>query len=217
MDTPLNRVVSCYTSSMQYDTIILPGGGLNSDGSLRPEVLPRLEKAAELYKAGSTQSIVVCGSHSYKYAEKVQVTEAHAYANHLNSLGVPNENIYLEEDSQESLGNILFAKMNFLMQHNWKNILVIPTYNQSTERISYIVKKVLGPEYQREIMRVGENKNPANVEREAKAYKLTTDINDVYADGDHEAIHKGLLETHPAYGGTKWTLEELSNEMKPKS
>lgn len=201
-------------NSTEYDALLLPGGGVSPNSTLDPTVIPRLEKAVELYKAGNISAIITCGSHSYKTGEKPLFTEAQAYANYLIKLGIPSKNIYLEEDSQESLGNILFAKMNILMQHNWHKLLVIPTYNQSTERVSYLLKKILGSEYTWEILRVGENKDPANIEREAKATKLTVDINDVFVDGDHEAIYKGLMETHPAYGGTKWTLDELSKEMR---
>lgn len=48
-----------------------------------------------------------------------------------------------------------------------------------------------------------------NTMREKKSLELTKQINDVFRDGDHKAIHKGLMESHPAYGGTRRTIEEL--------
>lgn len=141
-------------------------------------------------------------------------SEAVVYAQYLQELGIPNEAIYVEDESQETLGNILFAKMNILMKHQWHKVLVLPSYNHSTERIEYILQKVLSREYDHEIFRVGENKAPANLAREAKSFKYTKEINDKFADGDHEAIYKGLMATHPAYGGTKWTIEELRKELR---
>lgn len=196
-----------------YDAIILPGGGVNRDGSLEDTVKARLDRAADLYSAGNTTAIITCGSHGYKEAGKPPVSEAQAYAEYLKAKGVPDEAVLLETKSQESLGNLLFAKMDIVMQQNWHRLLVIPTYNQSTERVAYLLKKVFGSEYTYDILRVGENTDPANVAREAKALKLSIDINELFADGDHEAIYKGLMATHPAYGGTKWTIEELANEM----
>lgn len=54
----------------------------------------------------------------------------------------------------------------------------------------------------------------ANAEREVMSLKYTKEINDVFADGDTDAIYAGLMATRPAYGGTKWTLDELREEMK---
>ena len=99
------------------------------------------------------------------------------------------------------------------MHHEWRSFLVIPTQNQTTERIEYLLQKIFGQNYDWEILRVGENKDQANLAREAKALRYTMAINDAYTDGDHEAIYRGLMESHPAYGGTKWTIDELREEL----
>lgn len=199
--------------NIQYDAIILPGGGVSLDGSLDETVKARLDRAAQILQAGNAKAIIVCGSHGYKGIEKPALSEAQAYANYLKGLGVQDTSVYLETESQESLGNLLFAKMHILLQHGWRKLLVVPTYNQSTERVDYLLQKILGDDYSWDILRVGENKDRGNLEREAKALGHTKDINDHFADGDHEAIYKGLMDTHPAYGGTKWTVEELRKEL----
>lgn len=102
------------------------------------------------------------------------------------------------------------------MKHNWRTFLVIPTVKHSTERVEYLLGKILGHEYTWDLLRVGENTESANLEREAKATNISREINDKYTDGDHQAIYEGLMATHPAYGGTKWTLDELREEMKHK-
>lgn len=197
------------------DVIILPGGGVNLDGSLDQPAKDRLDKAAQIYGTGGVQAIIVCGSHGYKAAERPVLSEAEAYANYLTKdLGIQSDRIFLETESQETLGNLLFAKMRIIMPHNWHKLLVIPTQNQSTERIAYLLQTIFGADYSWEILRIGENKDPANLAREAKALKYTMDINDHFADGDHEAIYKGLMETHPAYGGTKWTIDQLRDELR---
>jgi uncharacterized SAM-binding protein YcdF (DUF218 family) len=197
----------------RYDAIILLGGGVNLDGSVDASAKERLERASQIYKQGNIQAIVVCGSYGYKGIEKPLLSEAQVYANYLESLGVPSGSIHLETKSQETLGNLLFAKMQIIMQHKWRSLLVIPTQNQMTERIDYLLKKIFGNDYSYDILRVGENMEQSNLEREAKALKHTKDINDIFQDGDHEAIYKGLMETHPAYGGTKWTVDELRREL----
>lgn len=201
-------------SKSHYDAIILLGRSINSDTTIVETDRVRIEKTAELYKSGVADAIIVCGSYGYKATEKPTVTEAEAYARILEELGVPRNAIHLEEESQESLGNILFAKMRILIPQNWRNVLVLPTYNHSTERIAYLLRKILGSDYSWEILRIGESSDLVNTEREAKALKNTTEINDQFQDGDHDAIYQGLLDTHPAYGGTKWTMDELREEMK---
>jgi len=186
-------------SNAPYDAIILLGGGINADGSLMDTAKVRLEKAAWLYANNDTEAIITCGSHSHKAAERPKITEAQTFADYLMTLGVPREHIYLETESQETVGNLLFAKMHILIRHSWTNLIVIPTYSHSTARISYLLKKILGSGYDWEILRVGENKDPANLAREAKSLQYTKDINDPIADGDHEAVYKRLMETHPAY------------------
>lgn len=200
-------------NNLRYDAIILLGGAISPDGSLDNTDKARLEKAARLYKNDTANVIIVCGSHGYKEIERPTLSEAQVYANYLENFGVPRSAIYLETESQETLGNLLFTKMQILMKHDWHTLLVLPTYNHSSERVRYLLKKILGSEYSWDILREDENKEPTNLEREAKSLKLTKDINDRFADGDHEAIHKGLMETHPAYGGTKWTVDELRKTL----
>lgn len=206
----------CYYEVMynsRYDAIILLGGGVNLDGSVDDSAKERLERASQIYSQGNTQAIIVCGLHGYKGVKKPLLSEAQAYANYLESLGIPSESIYLETKSQETLGNLLFAKMHIIMQHKWDSLLVIPTQNQMTERIDYLLNKIFGNDYSWDMLRVGENIEQTNLDREAKSLKHTKDINDAFQDGDHKAIYKGLMKTHPAYGGTKWTVEELRKEL----
>lgn len=198
----------------RYDVAIILGASLNPDSSLIVADQTRLNQVASIYKDTSIKAIVVCGSHGYKGAKKPTLSQAQAYANYLQGLGVPGDSIYLESKSQETLGNLLFAKMDILSKQTWRRVLVIPTYNHSSERISYLLQKILGNNYDWDILRVGENKDQTNTEREAKSLKLTKEINDAFTDGDHNAIYAGLMNTHPAYGGGKWSIDELIQEMK---
>ncbi len=184
------------------------------DGQLSDTDKARLQKVAELYKSGVAGVIIVCGSYGYKQIEEVSITEAEAYANYINSFMVRPVPVYLENESKETLGNILFAKIGILEPHNFRKLLVLPTHRHATERIEYLLKKVLGSTYSWDVLRVGQNDDTANTERELLALKHSKDINDKFTDGDTQAIYDGLMATHPAYGGTKWTLDELREEMK---
>ena len=198
----------------EYDAVIVLGGSLNDDGTIQESNKERLKKAADLLQEGRVGAIITCGSHGYKHLKEIKQTQAEAYASYLESLGVSRQFIFLENTSQETLGNVLFVKMNILLVKGWRKVLVIPTYLHSTERIEYILRKILGEGYIWHVLRVGQSLDSENAERERKSLNLTQEINDQFVDGDHDAIYRGLMETHPAYGGTKWTLDELRDEMK---
>ena len=197
-----------------YDAIIVLGKSLGSNNSLSDNDQERLKSAARLFNDEVASAIIVCGAYGYKQQEKPTVSQAEAYANYLENLGIPREQIYQETTSQETLGNLLFTKTELLLTNNWHNLLVIPTYDHSTERIIYLLQKTLGDTYSWDVLRVGESTDQANKAREEKSLRLTKDINDHFADGDHESICAELMNTHPAYGGSKWTIDELRQKMK---
>ena len=87
--------------------------------------------------------------------------------------------------------------------------MVVPQANHSTESVEYLLRKILGPSFEWIIVRSAENLNEQTVARERKSLELTRQINDAFEDGDHDAIYKGLMNSHPAYGGTLTTIDEL--------
>lgn len=192
-----------------YDAIMLLGGGINIDGSLTEAAKLQVQKAVELYNLYSPHAIITCGLYGYKNEKEPPISEARAYARYAETLGINQSKIYLEERSQETLGNLLFAKMSILIPHTWTRIIIVPGKDHLTERVAYLAQKVFGPTYTWKIVRAGENLDERNVAREKKALELTKGINNALRDGDHDTIYAGLLATHPAYGGTRWTTEEL--------
>lgn len=197
------------TSDTHYDALLVLGGGINLDGSLPDPVKHQVEYAVNLYRNTGAQTLIFSGLYGYKGEEKPVKSEARAYSSYAQELGVMSAEICIEERSQETLGNILFTKMEYLEPNNWRRILVVPQVNHLTERVEYLLQKILGSDYEWSIARSAENLNEKNVAREKKSLELTRQINDSFVDGDHDAIYKGLLESHPAYGGTLATVEEL--------
>ncbi len=196
-------------STQKYDAILVLGGGINLDGTLSEAIKRQVQDAVSLFNQHYLQAFITSGLYGYKGEQKPIISEARAYANYAESLGVNPDQIYIEERSQETLGNILFTKMEFLIPNNWTRILVVPQPNHSTERIDYLLQKILGPDYTWTVARHTTNSDEQNAKREQKSLELTKHINDAFEDGDHTAIYKGLLASHPAYGGTLRTIDEL--------
>jgi uncharacterized SAM-binding protein YcdF (DUF218 family) len=193
----------------QYDAILVLGGGINLDGSLADTAKRQVQKAVDLYTTHSTDAFITSGLYGYKDIEKPIISEAKAYALYAESLGVPHEHIYTEEHSQDTVGNIVFTKTELLLPHNWTRIIVVPQINHLTERIEYVLQKVLGPNYTWTIIRSDENLSQQNTTREQRSLDLTRHINDPLADGDHDAIYNELKKNHPAYGGSRYSTDEL--------
>lgn len=193
----------------KYDAVLVLGGGINLDGSLPDAIKAQVQEAVNLFELHSAQAFITSGLYGYKGEEKPIISEAKAYARYAESLGIHPSKIYIEERSQETLGNILFTKMEILIPNNWTHILVVPQINHLTERVDYLLQKILGPGYEWIVVRPNVNLDEKNVARERKSLQLTRQINDAYEDGDHDAIYEGLMASHPAYGGTLRTIEEL--------
>jgi hypothetical protein len=203
-------------NSDHYDVTLVLGGSMNLDGTVPKPDKARLEEVAKLQRDGRVDVIIATGLYGYKAIEKPQISEAEAYANYLYELNVPCDHVYTEDKSQETFGNFLFTKMNILAKHDWHKLLIVPTVGQSTERMEYIAGKVLGDSYDWEILRIGENRDPANLDREMKSLHETKLINDEFSNGDDKAMLKKLYATHPAYGGTRWTIDELREKLGHK-
>ena len=192
----------------KHDAAILLGGALASDGSLDSSQKEQVQMAADLFAAQKIAHILMCGAHGYKDAWRPAITEAQAYARHAMTCGVPRSVISLEERSLETVGNLYFAK-KVAIERCWQSVVIIPTNNHASERIAYLVDKIFGTDHRWVIQRAGENRDPKNIERELLSLTLTKDINGFVPAGDHETIYRLLCETHPSYGGSKFTVEEL--------
>lgn len=193
-----------------FDAAVLLGAGIAPDGSIPDETIPQLEIALEAFTSGRTTEVITTGSYGYKSNDTFLTTEASAYKSYLVSRGVPEAHIHTEEESKDTMGNIYYTKNNILIPNGWHTLLIAPGPNHSKERVSYILTKILGPEYTWEFLPVPENTLPENIKREHISLTLTKELNDTYVDGDHEAIFQGLVKTHPAYGSnTKYSVEDL--------
>lgn len=196
-------------SKQKYDAVLVLGGGIHLDGFLPEAAKNQVQQAVDLFNQYSATAFITSGLYGYKGEQKPIISEAKAYAKHAVDLGIDPNKMYIEERSQETLGNILFTKMEILIPNGWTHILVVPQINHSTERVDYLLQKILGPDYEWDVIRSGVNLNEQNVTRERKSLELTRQINDVFEDGDHRAIYDGLMASHPAYGGSLRTIEEL--------
>ena len=130
-------------------------------------------------------------------------TEACAMKEYAETLGVDNKQIFLEEDSKDTLGNAYFTKINILEPKQWKDVIVV-TSDFHLERTKYIFDFILGPDYKVEYVLtdtgLSKEKDIELKKQEDKTIKVLKEfIGSDVTLGDTEAIGKILFSKHPGY------------------
>ncbi len=131
---------------MKKDAIIILGGGIKADGSLPNEVKSRIKKGIELYKKGYAPRIILSGAYSFLSKYPPPKTEAEVMKDYAVYLGFNKNNLLLENESQDTIGNAYLTKIRILLPRDWKSITVV-TSDYHIARTKYIFKKVLGAGY----------------------------------------------------------------------
>ena len=131
---------------MRGDVILVLGSGILNDGSLPPRAKERVVKAVDLYKKGLANKLLMSGRHTFKLLEKPKTTEAKSMQEFAKSLGVAEEDIFIEENSMDTVGNAYFSKLFYLDPNRWKKIIVV-TSDFHVKRSKFLFEKVLGQKY----------------------------------------------------------------------
>src|SRR5258708_23548010 len=102
------------TLNNMSDVIIILAGGINIDGSL-PEVPKlRVKKGVELFKQRVASNILMSGRWWFWAEHDFPKTEAQAMKEYAMSLGIPENAIYIEDESTDTVGNAYFCRFKFL-------------------------------------------------------------------------------------------------------
>jgi len=186
-----------------YDAILVLDAGINSDATLTTRSMERVEKGVALQKSGTARPIIMSGGAKGPPSQApANKTEAQAMKDYAISLGVAAEDILLEEESKDAIGNIFFSKVNLIEPSQWKNIIVV-TSDYNVPRATYVFQKVMGPSYHAHFEKASSNLSPPDAERvqiqEDEKMALTIQWMKNIADGDTQAVKEFLYSWHPAY------------------
>lgn len=110
---------------MHYDAIIVLGRGIDQKGDIPGLSKIVVRKAVELLKKGKSDHLIVAGKWSYHSKVTFPVTEAEAMRNYALKIGVNQENVFLEKESEATITNICNIKRKFLEPKNWHNIVIV--------------------------------------------------------------------------------------------
>ena len=186
------------------DAVVVLGGKVTPEGNVSQIVKYRVDKAVDLYKKGIAPRLVFSGKISFSKNSVLIKTEAMAMKEYAVSLGIPDKAILLEENSQDTIGNAYFTKINILEPNNWNNITVV-TSDYHLSRSKYVFEKILGSNYQIDFVSAPSNLSASelaiiDLKEQAKIALIKLWLNDtVIGDGNDDAIKKILYSKHPAY------------------
>ena len=189
----------CYDEDMA-NVIIVPGRGIESDGTLPVDALSRVRKAVELYKKRRALKIIMSGGYSYHLTSSPDISEAHAMKQYAESLGVAGKDIVEEDKSTHTLANAYFTKKLICEPNQWKDIIVVAS-DEHMPRVEYIFKKVFGTRYsfQFEISdRIINDQDYADQLQHEKASLDRTIMGlDGVTDGDDQTIRNIIVANRP--------------------
>jgi len=122
--------------------VVVLGGGIDMQGHLPDHQIERLKKAVELFRKNPDSKIVLSGKYSFLYEkEKPPITEAKAMMIYLTQNGVDKDDLILEEESMDTIGNAYYLKKNYFKNEDFDMLIVI-TSQYHLERVRYIFSKL---------------------------------------------------------------------------
>ena len=127
----------------RYDTVVVPGVGLNGRGELPYRAKQRIDDAIPFYQNSETKKLVFTGG----LAKDGNLSEAEAMSLYaLDKGGISSSDILKEEKSVSTLSNIYHTKVDILEPNKYKTNAFI-TDNIHLTRLEYLTNKVLGDGY----------------------------------------------------------------------
>ena len=200
----------------RYDAIIVLGAGVNEKGEIPAPVALRVKEAVRLLNEGAAPRIIMSGKWGYRVTEPLPFTEAAAMKKVAVAEGANPDNIILEEESLDTLGNAYFCKKLFLVPNDWRSVIVLMS-DHHAERSEYLFRKVLGPSFNITIHPVSIDLTPeeraAKDTMHAKSIALAKKWLDPIADGDDAAIWQLMSTKHPAYAENPEISKEQMAQM----
>ncbi len=132
---------------MDYDVIVILGGGIKENGDLADRVIKRINKGKELFDKKLASRVLMSGRWGLFLEHIPAKTEAKSMAEYAQSMGIPAGAILMEEQSNDTISNAFYIRTQFLDPNHWKKIIIV-TSDFHLPRTRYIFDKFLGPDFQ---------------------------------------------------------------------
>jgi len=128
--------------NIMYDTIVILSQDRESASSLGWELKDRVDFGVRDYESGLARCLTMTGNHG-KHDEGFPGTHAEAMRNYAMGKCVPGEQILLEEQALDTVGQAIFTKRKIIMPNEMNNVLVVSSDYHLT-RVAAIFDFVFG-------------------------------------------------------------------------
>ena len=186
---------------MIYDTAIILAQELNKDKSLSQQTKLRTDLGIEYYKTGKVKNLIMSGGHE-DFGEKYGISLAEVMKKYALEQGIPKKDIFKEEASWESVGQLIFCKLGIIDPKQMKKILVVSN-DYYIKRIKTISGIVFNKDY---IINFAVAEIPLTQEKRQEVYVRERISEETFkkifgkvTPGNNEELLKILLEKHIIY------------------
>ncbi len=134
---------------MEYDAILIPGGGVRAGGELPVWVTRRLDRALE--RAGNAWLVPLSAGTPHRPPPLddcgFPILEARAGADYLAARGAAPERILIEAASYDTIGNAYFSRVVHAIPRGFRRALVVTSefHMPRTEAVFRWVYGLAGP------------------------------------------------------------------------
>lgn len=191
---------------MNFDAILIPGGGLSPDGSPPPWVAARLDRALEI--PGEPAILTLSGGTTHKPPlldeRGFPILEAAAGARYLIERGCKASRIFVQASSYDTIGDAYFARVMHASVRNWRRLLIITSefHIHRVEEIFRWIFSLDGGGYELSFCATPDLGLPeaaifARRQREIASLAKLASIVSAYSD--LASVHQFLFTEHQAY------------------
>ena len=190
------------TSSNPCQAVIVLANLMDIHGIPNPESLARIDYAVnEFFKLGPPH-LVTCG---WAYRPDSAVTIGDAFKSHiLATYDIAADQIIVERNSRDTVGDAYFTKVNLSRRHRWKNICVV-TSDYHVARVREIFKFVYGAHVEVNVVGALTPYDESKIQSEIKSMQAFKNSFLGVESGNEQQIYQALRHGHPFYNGAVYS------------
>jgi len=191
---------------MNYQAVLIPGGGLTKDGCLPLWTKKRLDKVLDIYQGEYIITLSGGTVHQSQILDKhgFPIFESFAAADYLLKQGIKREKIIREWMSYDTIGNAFFTRLLHTDPRQWKNLLIVNSafHLPRTKAIFQWVFKLDNPGYQLDFLKVSDKGIDQEIikarikEEKKKLVKVKKLIKKIKS---LKQLHRWLFKNHQIY------------------
>lgn len=182
---------------MNFDCIIVLPNKLKHNGDLNDETSARVRLAVQIYLQKPVP-LILSGS---SYAQLVDQDISEKMKMLAIQEGVREEDLYLEKNSRDTVGDAYFTIKNVAIPKGFKSLLIVSS-DYHLERAKVVFEKIGGPRFQMSAKGCAGFSSPNIIEAEKKSMSVFNQTFCNIKAGDLQSVYQKMRADHPYYNGS---------------